>query len=165
MIYSGSMGSDVIGLAIEPPDPGFGSGMISKAPPTITSSALTTCAVINKGQGICLGFLDRAGDPVSIEFPFEQAHSIIMTLPHLLSLALKQQTLDPAARYVFSLNKWTLERMDDETVIVTMTTEGGFAVSFSVPLETCKAFGFALKHEGQSANEGQIWTNSPATVN
>ncbi|MGC2079080.1 MAG: hypothetical protein WA728_24250 [Xanthobacteraceae bacterium] len=125
---------------------------------------MTTCVVVKKGHGIRLGFLDLAGDPVSIEFPFEQAHSIIMTLPHLLSLALKQQTLDASARYVFSLNKWTLERMDDETAIVTMTTEGGFAVSFSAPLETCKALGFALRGEGQVANDGLIRTNSPARV-
>jgi hypothetical protein len=128
---------------------------------------LTTCAVVKQGQGIRLEFLDRAGEPTSVEFPFEQAHSIIMTLPHLLSQALQMQTLDPAARYVFSLNKWTLERVNDEGLIVTMTTEGGFAVSFSAPLETCKAFGFALRHEGRTASEQASSTGpgSPVTFN
>ena len=141
--------------------------MTSKTPRRITSSGLTTCAVVKQGQGIRLDFLDRAGEPISVEFPFEQAHSIIMTLPHLLSQALKLQTLDPAARYVFSLNKWTLERMSNETLVVTMTTEGGFAVSFSAPFETCKAFGFALRHEGQPESEPANNTSpsNPVTLN
>lgn len=134
--------------------------MASKA---ITSSSLTTCAVVRDGQGIRLDFLDRAGEPISVEFPFEQAHSIIMTLPRLLSQALKQQTLDPAARYVFSLNTWTLESMNNEALIVTLTTEGGFAVSFNVPPETCKALSFALRHEAQAASEHP--NGNPVTLN
>jgi hypothetical protein len=138
-----------------------------KEPRKITSSGLTTCAVVKQGQGIRLEFLDRAGEPTSVEFPFEQAHAIIMTLPHLLSQALQMQTLDPAARYVFSLNKWTLERVNDEGLIVTMTTEGGFAVSFSAPLATCKAFGFALRHEGQTMDEPPdgVDSSNPVTLN
>jgi hypothetical protein len=141
--------------------------MVAKTSRTITSSGLTTCAVVKEGQGIRLDFLDRAGDPVSVEFPFEQAHSIIMTLPHLLSQALQQQTLDPAARYVFALNKWTLEYINSETLIVTLTTEGGFAVSFNIPLETCKALSFALGHEGQSAREhaNGAGPSNPVTLN
>jgi hypothetical protein len=134
---------------------------------TITSGGLTTCAVVKEGQGIRLDFVKRTGEPISVEFPFEQAHSIIMTLPHLLSQALKRQTLDPAARYVFALNKWTLELMNSEALIVTLATEGGFAVSFNVPLETCKALSFALRHEGRSASEHAQGAepNNPAILN
>ena len=68
---------------------------------------------------------------------------------------------------MFSLNKWTLERVNDEGLIVTMTTDGGFAVSFSAPLETCKAFGFALRHEGQATNEqpDSADLSNPVTLN
>jgi hypothetical protein len=141
--------------------------MVAKTSRAITSSALTTCAVVKQGQGIRLDFLDRAGEPASIEFPFEQAHSIIMTLPHLLAQALRMQTLDPAARYVFSLDKWALEGVNNETLVVTLTAEGGFAVSFSVPSETCKAIGFALRHEARSASErpNAAGSSNPVTLN
>jgi hypothetical protein len=141
--------------------------MVTKTSRSITSSSLTTCGVVKEGQGIRLDFLDRAGAPVSVEFPFDQAHAITMTLPHLLSQALKRQTLDPAARYVFSLDKWTLESVNGDTLVVTLAAEGGFAVSFSVPPETCKAIGFALRHEGGTASEpaDSPGPDSPVTFN
>lgn len=141
--------------------------MVAKTPYTITSDRLTTCSVVNEGKGIRLEFLEQSGAPVSVEFPLEQAHSIIMTLPRLLSQAVKRLTLDPAARFVFSLNEWMLESADNEALIATLTTEGGFAVSFSIPLDTCKALSFALRHEGQTASEQLNITgsNKPVPLN
>ncbi len=125
--------------------------MTAKTSQEITSGTLTTCGVVKEGRGIRLEFLDPAGEPFSVEFPLEQAHSIIMTLPRLLTQALKRQTSDPTARYVFSLDRWTLESTKGETVIASLATEGGFAVSFSIPPDVCKALGFALRQEGLSA--------------
>jgi hypothetical protein len=51
---------------------------------------------------------------MSIEMPFDQAESIVMTIPRLLSAALKMQTGDAQARYVFSVGNWSLELAKDQ---------------------------------------------------
>ena len=58
----------------------------------IISSGLITCGAVGDGSAIRLDFLDEAARPVSVEFPFAQAQSLVMTLPGLLSRALRLQT-------------------------------------------------------------------------
>src|SRR5882757_3039591 len=121
---------------------------------TIISSGLTTCDATEDGQIIRLGFLDEAGEPVSVAFPFRQAASVMMTLPRLLSKALRQQTRNDTSRYVFSLGRWSIESSDQPCLIMTLTTDDGFEVSFGIPFETCRAMGWALRDEGQKASAG-----------
>jgi hypothetical protein len=125
----------------------------SKIPPLLRSSGLTQCGVVKKGHAVHLGFLDEAGEAISVEFPFDQALSLIMTLPHLIARAVALQTKDSTARCVFSLKQWVVERADDDGLILTLSTDDGFAVSFSVPLNTCRALGFALRRESEFAGE------------
>jgi hypothetical protein len=60
----------------------------------IVSRQLTTCTVIEGGKTIRFDLVGQAGEPVSIEMPFDQAESIVMTVPRLLSAALRMQTGD-----------------------------------------------------------------------
>ena len=76
----------------------------------IVSSRLTTCDVINDGEAVRLGLVNQAGYSVSLDMSVEQAESVVMTLPQLLSNALKARTGDPDARFVFPVGQWTLER-------------------------------------------------------
>jgi hypothetical protein len=120
----------------------------------MTSSALTTCAVVKEGRAIRLEFLDGGGRPVSVEFPFDQAQSIVMTLPQLLSKALQRRTRSPSSRYAFSLGHWSIESSDEKnSLIVTLSTDDGFQVCFAIPFDACRAMGWALGHEGRSAAE------------
>jgi hypothetical protein len=82
------------------------AGQQDAASATIESRRLTTCEVVEDGRAVRLGFLDNAGDPLSVVFPFEQAESIVMTLPQLLSTALQVRTRKENARYVFPLRRW-----------------------------------------------------------
>src|SRR5262245_46988341 len=107
----------------------------------ITSSRLTTCDAAHDGSGIRLDFLDEAGQPASVELSFEQAQSLVMTFPALLSRALRRKTNDDAARFVFGLGRWSLESTNGEYVIMTLGTEDGFEVSFGIPFATCTAMG------------------------
>jgi hypothetical protein len=116
-----------------------------------TSSRLTTCEVIENGDAVRLGFLDQAGKPASVEFPFDQAESIVMTLPKILSMALQLRMRDQAARFVFPLGRWSIESGDKEFLIANLMTNDGFQVSFAVPFDACKAIGWSLFHEGQAA--------------
>lgn len=66
---------------------------------TITSSRLTTCGLVEGGEAVRLGFVDTAGEPASIELPFDQAQCLVMTLPQMVSNALRQRTGSEEARY------------------------------------------------------------------
>src|SRR3954468_4037414 len=111
---------------------------------TIISSGPTMCDTTEDSQIIRLDFLDEAGAQVSVEFPFRQAASVMMTLPRLLSKALQQQTRGDTSRYVFSLGRWSIESTDRPCLIMTLTTDDGFEVSFGIPFEACQAMGWAL---------------------
>lgn len=118
------------------------------------SSRLTTCGVVNDGRAIRLEFLDAEGRPVSVEFPFDQAQSIVMTLPQMLAKALQRRTRSPSSRYAFSLGRWSIESSEEKnSLIVTLATADGFQVSFAIPFDACRAMGWALGHEGRSATE------------
>lgn len=120
---------------------------------TITSGRLTTCGVVKEGRAVRLDFLDSRGEPHSVEFPVEQVHYIIMTLPRMLSEALQRQTQDQTSRCVFSLGRWTIESAHNGSLVVTLSTVDGFEVSFGIPFDTCVALGSVLRHEGRSATE------------
>src|SRR5262245_61744402 len=62
-----------------------------KSPRTIVSSRLTTCEVDDSGTVIRLSLVDETGTPLSIDLSFEQAEAVVMTLPRLLSNAVKAQ--------------------------------------------------------------------------
>jgi len=121
-------------------------------PRKLASNRLTTCDVDADGRTVRLSFLDETGAPVSVEFPFEQAEAIVMTLPRLLSNAIKTQLQSADARYVFPLGRWAVENADDaDSLIVTLTTTDGFEASYGVPLEACCAIGSILSREGKAA--------------
>ncbi len=123
----------------------------------MTSSQLTTCSVVKDGHAIRLEFLDGEDQPVSVEFPFEQAQSIVMTLPRMLSKALQRRTRSPSSRYAFTLGRWSIESSDEKNgLIVTLATDDGFQVSFVIPFDACRAIGWALGREGRSAGPDSI---------
>lgn len=115
----------------------------------IEGSMLTTCSVAPDGETLRLDLIDRAGDPVSLSLPFDQAHSLMMTLPQLLSFALKARTGDDTARYVFTLAQWRLEAATDARFIITFTTPDGFEASFCLGLEECWQLARALKADAE----------------
>lgn len=111
----------------------------------IISRQLTTCCGADGGKTIILGFIEDSGGPVSLEMPFDQAASLVMTLPHLLSSALKLQTGEAKTRYVFSIGEWKLESAQNPNfLILTMQTPDGFEVAFSIPVAMCETLGKSL---------------------
>jgi hypothetical protein len=120
---------------------------------SVISSQLTTCRVVKEGSAIRLEFLDGGGQAVSVEFPFDQAESIVMTLPQMLSKALQRRTRDRSSRYAFSLGRWSIEGCDEKSLIATLSTADGFQVSFAIPFDACRAIGHALRHQGECGME------------
>jgi hypothetical protein len=129
---------------------------------TIVSSRLTTCDVVKGGEAIRLDLINKAGHSVSIELSFEQAEAIVMTLPQLLSKALKSRTGSEDSRYVFPSGQWTLESTTDvECLILTMVTTDGFETAFGIPFADCQRLGAALVREGKAATEMSVSEEAP----
>jgi hypothetical protein len=129
----------------------------------IYASKLTTCTALDDGETIKLEFLDERRNPVSLLLPFENAESIAMTLPRLLTQAVRAQTRQHSARYVFPLGQWLLEGIEDhQCCILTLKTVDGFEVSFRVPQASCRALGWALRHEAADAAEAGDSGDPPA---
>jgi hypothetical protein len=105
-------------------------GEIKRVTMEIDGSTLTTCAVAPNGETIRLDLVDAGGTPVSLRLPFDQARLLTMTLPQLLTFALKAKTGNDTARHVFSLGSWRLEAAADLRLIITFGTPDGFEVSF-----------------------------------
>jgi len=127
-------------LEKEKPDP-----TTETAPNGIVSSGLTHCDICRDGKAIRLNFLDQAGNPAFVEFTFHQAASITMTLPRLLTAALQSSSGSPDLRYVFPVDKWSLEMAHGQSVLIfTLRTEDGFDVSFGLSLKMCKDIGSAM---------------------
>jgi len=114
----------------------------------ISSAKLTTCDVTPDGGIVRLNLVDVAGNPVSLQLPFDQAGALAMTLPGLLTKAVKARDGSDSARFVFPLGDWVLERIADcRALIVTLKTTDGFEASFGVPLDTCRSLAAALRRE------------------
>jgi hypothetical protein len=95
--------------------------------------SLTTCGVAVDGHSICINFNDAHGQPASLILPTDCAHQPIMTLPQLVSKALKAESSDDSLRAVFPLGSWQLERaVRDDAYILALRTTDGFDVSFSM---------------------------------
>jgi hypothetical protein len=95
--------------------------------------SLTTCEVAAGGRRIRINFKDMDGRPASLTVPTDCVHQLIMTLPPLLSRALKAELSDDSVRAVFPLGRWQLESaVKSSAYILTLSTMDGFEVAFSV---------------------------------
>jgi hypothetical protein len=121
----------------------------------IDLKGLTTCRVQADGETLELGFVDGSGESSSLRVPFESAQAIAMTLPRLLSEAVRRITGEEQSRYVFPLGKWRVEAAEDQSgAIATLSTPDGFEVSFGITPAVCRGLGWALKSEGDAAVAG-----------
>jgi hypothetical protein len=68
-----------------------------------------------------------------------------MTLPGLIDRALQTRFGDQNLRHAYPLASWALEQSSDPTeVMITLRTEDGFSVCFSIPRQQQGALGEAL---------------------
>jgi hypothetical protein len=99
-------------------------------PVKIRSSKLTTCDVWQDGSTIALSLLDHSGKPVTLELPLEQAEAVAVTLPTFSG--------NDKSRYVFKVDEWAIETVEDHDSVVTLTTGNGFSVSFDFFYAACQ---------------------------
>jgi len=119
---------------------------------TIDLKELTTCGVSPCGNVIELNFTDGAGRPGCLRMSFDSAQAIAMTLPQLLTEALRKITGTDKARYVFPLGSWWMEANERaDGLIATFATDDGFQVSFGVPRDACGGLSWAFRHDAEEA--------------
>jgi hypothetical protein len=129
----------------------------------INCCSLTTCHAAGDGESVMLEFSDDDGRSFSVRFAFAHAQAIAMTLPRLLTQALRAQTGQDSARYVFPLGEWTLEAIEgSRSVILTLKTEDGFEVAFGIPPAACKSLGWGLQHEADPGAQPDHSGDTPA---
>jgi hypothetical protein len=109
------------------------------------------CHVTPDGGSIILKLPDRNGATCELVLTFEEASSLAMTLPRLLTAALRQRYSDDALRHVYPLRAYAVERASDyRHLLVTLAAADGFDVVFAVNLEAAAAFAIDLVSSGGS---------------
>src|ERR1700760_4794169 len=107
--------------------------------------SLTTCEVSSDGNTIVLGFTDPSGAPANIRLSLNQVGGLAMTLPDLLTKALRLRYGDHSLRYAYPLDSWTVERSPHpRTGMVTLCTTDGFSVCFSMQVDLQQKLAEAL---------------------
>ncbi len=95
--------------------------------------ALTTCAVSANGNAVRLNLESTDGGKLALEVPLACAQQLVMTLPKLLTRALRAQSADDSLRAVFPLSAWKLETAAQAGyLILTLSTPDEFDVSFTL---------------------------------
>lgn len=96
----------------------------------------TSCEVSGDGSAIRLAYDDAGGGARELNLSAEQAGSLAMTLPRLLTAALQARTRDPSLKFVFPLAECNLEAAaGSSNCILSLRTPDGFEVSFSLSPE------------------------------
>jgi len=122
----------------------------------IEPQSLATCEVASDGNSILLGF--SHGLPAQMRLSLKQVGELAMTLPDLISKALRLRYGDHTLRYAYPLASWTVERSSDpRTGIVTLCTTDGFSVCFSMQHKLQHELADALASDGPY--KVQITTN------
>jgi hypothetical protein len=95
---------------------------------------------------------DLAGRSVGIVLTIEALTSLLMTLPTMVSNAVKRTHNDPAVRITYPLTDFQIELSPGNLRILTVSTSNGFSVSFSLTEELSEELGRAhLKGKGRRA--------------
>lgn len=107
--------------------------------PELTVDSFTNCEVSKDGRRIHLSVTDVSGAPMRLSLSADQAGSLTMTLPRLLTAALKARFKDDSLRFVFPVHDYSLEGADGlADFILSLKTADGFEVSFAVKPELLK---------------------------
>ena len=115
----------------------------------IEPQSLTNCEVAPDGSSVLLGFTDGHGMPGQMRLSLKQLGELAMTIPDLITKALRLRYGDHSLRYAYPLDSWTVERSSDpRTGMVTLCTTDGFSVCFSMQLDLQQKLAAALASDG-----------------
>ena len=102
----------------------------------INATELTTYDVDPQGQFVRLHVRDNDGHPASLTLPTDCLTQLLMSLPGMVQKALRNRSGDDSLRLAHPLESFHVELGETSgsgarQYILTLSTAGGFAVSFS----------------------------------
>jgi hypothetical protein len=105
-------------------------------PSQINAAELTTYDVDPEGQFVRLHLRDRSGTPATLVLPTDCLTQLLMSLPGMVQKALRNRHGDDSLRLAHPLESFNIEAGEAPVsgarqYILTLSTVGGFAVSFS----------------------------------
>jgi hypothetical protein len=102
---------------------------------------LTTFVVTDDGTHLRMNVACRDGAEVSLGLPTECLQELMMTLPRMMSEALRVRYHDESLRLVYPADNIRIELSSDpKTIIVTLATPDGFEVSFGLTRQQMTVF-------------------------
>lgn len=105
----------------------------------IVGKELTICQVAPDGHAVRLCLKDVDEQHVGLVLPSHCAYQLMMTLPHLIGIAVSAQGGGEDARLVFPLSDWKIElSAEGHGLILTLSTSDGFQVSFGLEAGTIR---------------------------
>jgi len=94
---------------------------------------LTTYTISEDGETVALKLKDETGAETALKFKLTELGNLVMTLPGLIEAALRRQYGDASFRFAYPVGSWSVEQaMDPGALILTLRTQDGFGVSFSL---------------------------------
>ncbi len=107
------------------------------------------CGVSPEGDLITLNLPDKNGKVCELVLTFDEASSLAMTLPRLLTIALRLKYSNGALRHVYPLSGYTVECASDyRHLLVTLAANDGFDIVFALNVETAAALARDLARSG-----------------
>jgi hypothetical protein len=99
----------------------------------IDGKELTDFEVAADGATFCLNFTDAEGRPGSLTLPSDCLSGMIVTMPRMMTAALRAKYRDESLRMVYSMAAWSIEAAaGDQRLILMLRTPDGFEVSFAI---------------------------------
>jgi hypothetical protein len=120
---------------------------------TINVKELTTYDIGGDGKTVDLNLVDEAGNATRLQFQLPDLGNLLMTLPSLIEAALRRQHRDGSYRFAHPVGGWSIEESNDPaSVIVSLRTNDGFGVNFSLRRTDAEKLsdalaGFLPKHD------------------
>ena len=115
----------------------------------IDGAELTTYDVDTNGEFARLHLKDRSGQACTLVLPTESLTQLLMSLPGMVQKALRNRHGDDSLRLAHPLEGYNVEvgetsTTGDRQYILTLSTSGGFAVSFSGSSSDMASLGGAI---------------------
>jgi hypothetical protein len=110
----------------------------------------TECHAFTEGEvkadgSVALAFTDEAGNSVKLHLSINQVGALAMTLPELVTTALRNHHGNQKMRFAYPLTSWRVEQSSDlSTGMMTLYAPDGFSVCFSMGRELQSKLGETL---------------------
>ena len=106
----------------------------------IIGKSLTTFDVAPDGTFFRMNFVDVGGRPTTVALPAECLGELLMTIPRIITEAMRAKYSDSSLRLVYPLGDWQVETAaNDGRLILTLKTTDGFQVAFAVGRDDLQA--------------------------